>query len=111
VTVMHPFHPYSGQRGVVCGERANRAGRRLLLRFDDGRICAVPPQWTDAVPPDPEVAMGDGRALCTVTDLLVLARFVAAMKARERMIEPDPCNDNNAAPVKLITPHSPWRFR
>lgn len=111
MTVTHPFHPYSGQRGIFVGKRANRAGRRLLLRFDDGRICAVPPQWTDAVPPDPEVVMGGGRALCTVTDLLDLTCFVAALKARERAMEPKSCKGNNAEPVKRITPRSPWGLR
>lgn len=111
MTVTHPFHPYSGQRGGFVGKRANRAGVRLLLRFDDGRICAVPSQWTDAVPPDPEVIMGAGRALCTVTNLLELACFVATLKAETRKIGPEECKDNIAAHVKRITPRSPWGLR
>ena len=54
------------QAGFFCvGERANRAGKRLLLRFDDARICAVPPQWTDAVAPDLESFCG--RRPCAVS--------------------------------------------
>ena len=111
MTVTHPFHPYAGQRGIVVGKRANRAGMRLLLHFDDGRICAVPPQWTDTVTPDPEVVIGAGRALCTVTNLLELTCFVATLKAQARAMEPESCKDNIAAHVKRITPHSPWSLR
>ncbi len=111
MTVTHPFHPYTGQRGLFVGKRANRAGIRLLLRFDDGRICAVPSQWTDAMPPDPEVVMGAGRALCTVADLLELACFVATLMGAARNIEPIECKDNIAATVKRITPRSPWGLR
>jgi hypothetical protein len=45
----------------------------LLLRFDDGRICSVPPQWTDAAGPNLEGVVGDGRALCSLADLLALS--------------------------------------
>jgi hypothetical protein len=79
VVVTHPFHPFSGRRAICVGERYNRAGRRLLLRFDDGAICSVPPQWTDVIAPDPEIIMGHDRALFRVTDLLELARLVARL--------------------------------
>ena len=107
----HPFHPCSGQHAVCVGVRANRAGRRLLLRFDDGRICAVPPQWTDVVPPDLEVVMGNGRALCRLSDLLELTLFVARLTSMERAGGPTFRKDNYAATVKRKTPHSPWGLR
>jgi len=53
-----------------------------LLRFDDGAICSVPRQWTDVVAADPEIVMGQGRALFRVADLTELARLVADMAAR-----------------------------
>jgi hypothetical protein len=111
VAVTHPFHPYAGQRGFCVGERANRAGKRLLLRFDDGRICAVPPQWTDAVAPDLEVSVGGDRALCRLTDLLELALFMARLTSKRRTADPALCKDNSAAFVKRITPRSPWVLR
>lgn len=77
----HPFHPFGGRVGTCVGERSNREGRRLLLRFDDGAICPVPPQWTDVVSPDPEIVMGQGRALFRVTDLIELALLVARITA------------------------------
>jgi len=53
-----------------------------LLRFEDGAICSVPRQWTDVVAPDPEIVMGQGRALLRVADLTELARLVAQIAAR-----------------------------
>jgi hypothetical protein len=50
-----------------------------LLRYDDGAMCSVPPQWTDMVAPDPEIVMGQSRALFRVADLMELARLVARM--------------------------------
>ncbi|MGA9672648.1 MAG: DUF5372 family protein [Terracidiphilus sp.] len=72
----HPFHPLSGRQLPCVGERYNRYGMTLLLESDDGLIYSVPPQWTDLVPPDPEVVLGEQRALFRVSDLLELARLV-----------------------------------
>jgi hypothetical protein len=75
-------------RQLPCiGERYNRSGKRLLLRVDDKIVCSVPPQWTDAVASDPEVAMGQGRALFRVSDLLELASLVTRL-SRERDRDP-----------------------
>lgn len=71
-----------------------------MLRFDDGAICSVPPQWTDVVAADPEIVMGQGRALFRVADLMELALLVARMAARGR----ECCKENSAAAVKRITP-------
>jgi hypothetical protein len=58
------------------GERYNREGRRLLLQIDEQTVCSVPPQWTDLVAPDPEILMGERRALFRLADLVELARLV-----------------------------------
>ena len=81
----HPFHPFADRELVCVGERHNRAGKRLLLRVDDSTICSVPPQWTDAAAPDPEVVMGRGRALLRVADLVGLARLVEQLSPRRRV--------------------------
>jgi hypothetical protein len=65
------------------GERYNRYGRRLLLRLDEAVVCSVPPQWTDLATPDPEIVLGEGRALFRVADLVELARLV------EQISKPD----------------------
>ena len=82
VRVTHPFHPLADRQLVCVGERHNRSGKRLLLRIDDSTICSVPPQWTDAAAPDPEVVIGRGRALLRVIDLMGLARLVEQFSAR-----------------------------
>lgn len=50
-----------------------------MLQADNGAVCSVPPQWTDAVTPDPEIVMGQGRALLRVADLLELADLVSRL--------------------------------
>jgi len=65
------------------GERYNRYGMTLLLEIDDKSVCAVPPQWTDVVAPDPEIVMGEQRALFRVVDLLELARLVDQLSRRD----------------------------
>jgi hypothetical protein len=78
--VTHPFHPLSGQQLVCVGERYNRYGMTLLLETNDGSVCSVPPQWTDLVAPDPEIVMGERRALFRMVDLLELARLVDRLR-------------------------------
>ncbi|HEY6850539.1 MAG TPA: DUF5372 family protein [Terracidiphilus sp.] len=79
----HPFHPLSGRQLACVGDRYNRFGMTLLLEVDDGTICAVPPQWTDVVAPDPEIVLGGQRALFRVTDLVELARLVDRLSKRD----------------------------
>jgi hypothetical protein len=82
--VTHPFHPVAGRQLVCIGERYNRFGKRLLLRVDDSTICSVPPQWTDAVAPDPDIVIGQGRALFRVVDLMRLCCLVEQLAAGRR---------------------------
>jgi len=88
VRVTHPFHPLYGQELACVGERYNRYGRRLLLRLDEVAVCSVPPQWTDLVTPDPEVVLGEGRALFRGADLLELARLVDQIRERGLPVKP-----------------------
>ncbi len=74
--VTHPFHPLRGQQLPCVGERYNRYGMTLLLKADDGAVYAVRPQWTDVMAPDPEIVLGEQRALFRVTDLLELLRLL-----------------------------------
>ncbi|MBV8921262.1 DUF5372 family protein [Bradyrhizobium sp.] len=102
--ITHPFHPFGGRQLLCVGERYNRSGKRLLLRIDDTIVCSVPPQWTDAATPDPEIVIGQGRALFRVADLLELANLVSRL-CQERPCETAAgCNDNFAAHVKQLMP-------
>ncbi len=67
------------------GERYNRYGVRLLLQVEDETVCSVPRQWTDLVVPDPEVVLGEERALFRVADLVELARLVARLGRRKSL--------------------------
>lgn len=60
-------------------KRYNRYGMRLLLQVDEETVCSVPPQWTDVMPPEPELVMSERRALFRVADLLDLACLVARL--------------------------------
>ena len=106
VSVTHPFHPYGGRQAVCVGMRANRAGKRLLLRFEDGTICSVPPQWTDLTAPDPVVVMGRGRAVARFADLIELASLVARLGSWGRSTAPAMCKEKFVATVKPITPQN-----
>jgi len=53
-----------------------------LLQTGDAAIWPVPPQWTDLVSPDPEIVMGNGRALLRVSDLLELADLVKRLSCK-----------------------------
>lgn len=83
---------------MCVGERCNASGRRLLLALDEGTVCAVPPQWTDLVAPDPEVVLGEARAVMRVGDLIELARLVARLGATHGT-RPRACQANCAANV------------
>jgi Family of unknown function (DUF5372) len=104
VRITHPFHPFGGRQLVCVGERCNRAGRRLLLRVDDRTICSVPPQWTDIAAPDPEVLLGQGRALFRVADMVELARLVTRLSAERRSVIPVECKEKSAETVNRIMP-------
>ena len=102
--IKHQFNPFGGRHLVCVGERYNRSGKRLLLQADDGTVCSVPPQWTDAVTPDLEVVMGQGRALFRVEDLLELAGLVTRLCQGSACEGPSGCKDNSAAPVRQLMP-------
>ena len=96
--ITHLFHPLSGKQLACVGERYNRSGRRLLLRVDEATVCSVPPQWTDLVAPDPELGMGEQRALFRVADLLELARLIDQLGGHEAL-QKQVCKENSAASV------------
>jgi hypothetical protein len=98
VRITHPFHPFSGQSFICVGKRYNRYGSWLLLQVDDKAICSVPPQWTDLVAPDPEVVIGEGRALFRAADLLELAQLLGRLNRRVSM-------GGAGWSVKQIVPH------
>ncbi|WFU12182.1 DUF5372 family protein (plasmid) [Rhizobium sp. CB3090] len=82
VRVTHPFHPLFAQQLPCVGKRYNRHGERLLLQTEDASVWSLPPQWTDLVSADPEVVMGNGRALVRFADLMELADLVDRLSSK-----------------------------
>ncbi len=82
VGVTHPFHPLFSRRLPCVGRRYNRHGERILLQTEDTAVWSVPPQWTDLVSSDPEVVMGNGRAIVRFADLVELADLVARISSQ-----------------------------
>jgi hypothetical protein len=58
-----------------------------------------PPQWSDVVAVDPEIAMGRHRALFRVVDLLELAGLVDRLSKRD-------LRENSRCRVREIAPHT-----
>ncbi len=75
--VTHPFHPLAGRNLRRVGEHANLIGRRILCQDAEGRVHAVPIEWTDLTEPDLERQIGAGRTYVRVADLLGLAELIA----------------------------------
>jgi len=59
------------------------------LQVEDDVVCSVLPQWTDLVAPDPEIVIGNGKAVARVGDLLELARLVAGLREARTKEKPD----------------------
>jgi hypothetical protein len=104
VRVTHPFHPLFAQQLPCVGRRYNRHGARLLLQAVDGVIWSVSPQWTDLASKDPELVMGDGRAVLRFSDLLELADLVTQISDKSAQTAAQKRKDNYAAYVRQITP-------
>lgn len=102
VRVTHPFHPLSGRQFACVGERYNRYGKRLLLQVDARTVCSVPPQWTNAVAPDPAIAIGKRRAVVRVADLMELTQLVADLGRHAGRSDPSGRKENSAAIVKKM---------
>ena len=79
----------------------------LLLQIDEECVCSVPPQWTDVVAPDPEIVIGEQRALFRVVDLLGLLGLVDRLCKRGNAGELKiSCKGNCAASVNVNMPQS-----
>ena len=79
--VTHPFHPLRGREFEVLDERWSWGKEWLYCSDDDGRLFAVPAQWTDRAQPDPFVVVAAGRACSRMEDLVGLAELVVALRS------------------------------
>jgi hypothetical protein len=65
-------------------------------------LCSVPPQWTDEMAPEPDVVVGQGRAVARIADLLELFDIVRRLLEQQR--GPLARKGKDAACVKRKTP-------
>ena len=76
VEITHPFHPLHGTRLPFVVAKKLWGEERITVQWPDGSLRSVPVGWTDWLPPDPVLLVGNGRAHFRVDDLLTLADLV-----------------------------------
>ena len=54
-------------------------GKRVLLEEDEDTVWSLPPSWTDLVATDPEIVIGNGRAIFRVQDLVELSVLISRL--------------------------------
>jgi hypothetical protein len=79
--IIHPFHPLQGQVPICVGSKQQAGGeRQFIIQRTDGSLCLVPASWTDFLPPDPYLMIGEGRSHFRVEDLIVLADLLRGIE-------------------------------
>ena len=81
-TVIHPFHPWRGQRFELIDCQRRWGQWRVYYVGTAGQAAYLPASWTDVGPKDPFVEQSQGRAVARLEDLLALLKMKAdAVKA------------------------------
>src|SRR5450755_2267634 len=80
VRVTHLFHPWVGREFVLVGIRQAWGEDRVFFFDDDGAQRSLPTAWTDAVAPDPFVALSGGRSAFRVADLVALGELIDGLR-------------------------------
>jgi len=76
-TVVHPFHPWRGQRFELIDCQRRWGQWRVYFLTADGNTAYLPAAWTDWGPQDPFVEQSQGRAIARVEDLLELVKMTS----------------------------------
>ena len=80
--IIHPFHPLQGQVPICVGSKQRAGGeRQFIIQRTDGSLCLVPASWTDFLPPDPYLMIGEGRSHFRVGDLIALADLLRRIES------------------------------
>jgi transposase InsO family protein len=80
--ITHPFHPLRDQTLICVASKQRVAGeRQFMIRGADGSLCLVPANWTDFLPPDPYLLIGEGRSYFRVEDLVALADILRRIES------------------------------
>ena len=72
----HPFHPLVGQEFSLVCRRHSWETDWVYFLDEAGALYWLPSSWTDAVVPDPAIALAGGRAAFLLSDLVALATLV-----------------------------------
>ena len=79
--ITHPFHPLQGQAPLCVASKQWAGERQFIVRRPDGSLCLVPASWTDFLPPDPYLMIGQGRSHFRVEDLVALADLLRGIES------------------------------
>ena len=79
VRVTHPFHPLKGREFEFVESKHCWQVVRVFCRDSDGSLRSFPSEWTDHGPPDPFVAVSQGRSVFRVSDLLELSDLLEGL--------------------------------
>ena len=82
VRIIHPFHPLCGQSFRFVVSKKLWGDDRVTIQLADGSLFSVPVTWTDVIPADAYVSVGDGRSQFRVEDLMALADLMALRRRR-----------------------------
>jgi hypothetical protein len=80
--VTHPFHPLYGRKFALIARRHNWGLDQVYYYDNEKKLKSLPVAWTDAIPPDPVVALSAGRSAFRIQDLLELSRMMEAVRAK-----------------------------
>jgi hypothetical protein len=80
IRVTHPYHPWFERQFELIARRRNWGEDRVWIRDREGRVQTLPASWTDAGGVYRFVAVGAGRTLFRVAQLIELARQIEGLK-------------------------------
>jgi hypothetical protein len=75
----------------------------VYFRDRQGQLCRLPASWTDAVEPDPLVALGAERAAVRIDDMVALLELVATLSRPSAGLSSKrrrKCRAKNASPAR-----------
>jgi hypothetical protein len=78
--VTHPFHPLSGREFNLVVRKKNWGEDRVFFFTENGQLTSLPAGWTNVDPPDPFVAIADGRSMLRIEDLVALALLLDGLR-------------------------------
>jgi hypothetical protein len=76
-TIVHPFHPWRGQRFELIDCQRRWGQWRVYYLTSEGNTSYMAAAWTDFGPKDPFIEQSQGRAIARIADLLELVNMAS----------------------------------